>query len=73
MSFVAQPHVETERSVDAVRDVVDNVAGSAELEGVTIPEAHRRLAASFLAGEIDADEYRSRARSLTLADLGLDG
>lgn len=72
MRFVAQHHVDTDRSLAAVRDVVDSVAGSAELEGMTIPEAHRTLAASFLAGEIDADEYRARARSLTLTDLGLD-
>ena len=73
MHLVAQHHVETERSLAAVHEVVDSVAGSAQLEGVAIPEAHRMLAASFLAGQMDAHEYRARARSLTLTDLGLGG
>ncbi len=70
---MAQPHVDSKRFTDAVRDVVDSVAGSSRLEGVTIPDKHRELAAAFLAGEMDAAEYRVKVRAMTLADLGLDG
>jgi Antitoxin VbhA len=73
MQSVAQHHVDTKRSLATVQDVVESVAGSSRLEGVTIPDEHQQLAAAFLAGEIDADEYRAKARALTLVDLGLDG
>lgn len=73
MHFVVQPHVDTDRSSATAQDVVDSVAGSSRLEGVTIPDEHRQLAAAFLAGEMDAAEYRAKARAMMLADLGLDG
>ena len=56
----------------AARGVLDNAAGSARLEGVTISDDHRRIAAAFPAGEIDDAEYRANALKLTLEELDPD-
>jgi Antitoxin VbhA len=69
---VAQPNVDVESLPAAVRKVVENAAGSARLEGVTIADEHRRLAAAFLAGDIDEATYRAKAVALTVDDVGLD-
>jgi hypothetical protein len=50
---------------------LDAAAASAPLEGVEIPASHRRLAAAYLAGEIDGSTYRARAGALIAGDLGL--
>ena len=57
-----------ERLPPATRQILDAVVGSAELDGDTIPDSHRRLAAAFLAGQIDAAEYRTEARRLVLEE-----
>jgi hypothetical protein len=72
IDLVAQPYVDDDRLPAAARDVLENAAGSARLEGVSIPADHRRLAAAFLAGELDEATYRARARQLILGELGLD-
>ena len=46
--------------------------GGGDLEGVTIADEHRRLAAAFLAGDIDEATYRAKAVALTVDDVGLD-
>jgi hypothetical protein len=65
---VAQPHVDTERLPAALRDVIDNAMGSAELEGVAVSDAHRQLAAAFLTGQIDETAYQAEALALALAE-----
>jgi hypothetical protein len=40
------------------------------LDGVTIPDSHRRRAAAFLTGEIDAVEYRAEVLRLALEGTG---
>lgn len=70
---MAQPHVDAKYRPAALRDIVDNAVGSAELEGVAISDKHRRLAAAFLTGEIDEAEYEAEALALALAEeLELD-
>jgi Antitoxin VbhA len=57
----------------AARQILDAAVGSAELDGGTIPDSHRRLPAAFLAGQIDATEYRAEARRLVIQEsLDLD-
>jgi Antitoxin VbhA len=65
---VAQPYVDAERLPAALREIVDGAVGSAELEGVTISDDHRRLAAAFLTGQIDEAEYEAEALALALAE-----
>jgi hypothetical protein len=72
IALVAQPHVDVDRLPAAARDALENAAGSARLEGVSISDDHRRLAAAFLAGELDEATYRARARELILCELSLD-
>jgi hypothetical protein len=72
MSMARPANVETQHLSDAERAALDNAAGSARLEGIEIPEDHQALAAAYLAGEVDEDTYRARARALTGKDLGID-
>jgi Antitoxin VbhA len=65
---MAQSHVDAERLPAALREIVDNAVGSAELEGVAISDDHRRLAATFLTGQIDEAEYEAEALALALAE-----
>lgn len=53
--------------VDGPRLLLDNVAASARLEGQELPEEDEKLAAAYLAGEIDATEYRQRILQLVVA------
>lgn len=69
---MTQPKVDVESLPAAVREVVENAAGSARLEGVTIADEHWRLAAAFLVGDIDETSYRAKAVALTVDDIGLD-
>ncbi|MGH9233661.1 MAG: hypothetical protein ACRD0R_10045 [Acidimicrobiales bacterium] len=58
-----------ERLPPAARQILDAAVGSAELDGGTIPDSHRRLAAAFLAGQIDTADYRAESLRLTLEDV----
>ncbi|HEX6236612.1 MAG TPA: hypothetical protein VFZ68_05435 [Acidimicrobiales bacterium] len=69
---MAKPHIDVDRLPAATRDVLENAAGSARLEGVSISDDHRRLAAAFLAGEFDEATYRAKSRELILGEFGLD-
>jgi len=72
IAHVAQPHVDVDHLPAGARDALENAAGSARLEGVSISDDHRRLAAAFLAGELDEASYRAEARELILGELGLN-
>ncbi len=50
-------------SPDAQR-LLDDVAGSARLEGQQLPEDDLELARAYLAGEIDATTFQERVRQL---------
>lgn len=49
---------------DDERPVLANAAANARLEGQELPEEDEELAATYLAGEIDAATYQQRIREL---------
>ena len=49
------------------RLVLSNAAANARLEGQELPEEDEKLAAAYLAGEIDAATYQQRIRELIAA------